>query len=165
MASYAASTSVSVEASRAEIEQILRRYKADAFGYSTAGRRAMVMFRLADRQIKFVLEMPDPEAKEFTTHSRGARSPDAAEKLWEQACRQKWRALALVIKAKLEAVSAGITTVEDEFLAHTMLPDGSTVGQWAKPQLDEAYRIGAMPGQLLLGGPMAEGRDLGAGTE
>ena len=43
-----------------------------------------------------------------------ARQADAAEvagmlKHWEQACRQKWRALALVIKAKLEAVAAGAT--------------------------------------------------------
>jgi hypothetical protein len=34
-----------------------------------------------------------------------------------------------------------------------VLPDGSTVGQWAKPQLDEAYQIGAMPTSLLLEGP------------
>ena len=35
---------------------------------------------------------------------------------WEQACRQRWRALALVIKAKLEAIDAEISTFEEEFL-------------------------------------------------
>jgi hypothetical protein len=58
-----------------------------------------------------------------------------------------------VIKAKLEAVAAGITTIEDEFLAHTVLPDGSTFGEWAKPQLEEAYRLGSMPTHLLIEGP------------
>lgn len=153
MAAYAANTSVSVEKSRAEIETILRRYKAASFAYATEGDRAMVGFKIGGRAIRFVLQMPDPSDREFTLHSRGRREPAAAEKLWEQACRQKWRALALVIKAKLEAVSAGITTIEDEFLAHTILPSGETVGQWMQPQVDEAYRVGHMPTQLLLAPP------------
>lgn len=150
---YASETSVSVEKSRGEIEAILRRYKADAFGYMTDAKGATLAFRMGGRHIKFVLPMPDPSSKEFThTPGRGQlRSRADAERSWEQACRQRWRALALVIKAKLEAVTAGITTVEDEFLAHTVLPDGSTVGQWAAPQLAIAYSEGHMPKQLLLG--------------
>lgn len=155
MTRYAAETSVSTETSRAEIERTLRRYKADAFGYMSEANRAVIAFRLNGRHIKFVLPMPDPKAKEFTlTPTTGKlRSADAAERAWEQACRQRWRALALVIKAKLEAVAAGITTVEDEFLAHTVLPDGSTVGEWARPQLALAYEKGAMPKSLMLEGP------------
>lgn len=150
---YAAGTAVSVEKSRAEIETVLARYGADAFAYATDGRSAKVGFRMAVRQYRFSLTMPDPAAKEFTEHSRGPRTPDAARTAWEQACRQSWRALALVIKAKLEAVAAGISTVEDEFLAHMVLPDAKTVGEWMKPQIDEAYRIGAMPQHFLLEGP------------
>jgi hypothetical protein len=147
---YAADTSVSVEKSRMEIERILARYGADAFAYFSEANRAMIAFRIDGRQIKFVLTLPEKNLREFTHHSRGERTTDAALTAWEQACRQRWRALALVIKAKLEACAAGITTIEDEFLAHTVLPDGRTVGEWAKPELDEAYRIGAMPRQLLL---------------
>lgn len=155
MARYASDTTVSTERSRAEIESILRRYKADAFGYATNANGATVMFTLGGRHIKFVLPLPDPSLREFThTPAKGLpRTSAEAEKAWEQACRQRWRALALVIKAKLEAVSAGITTIEDEFLAHTLLPDGSTMGQWAKPQIEEAYRIGAMPRHLMIEGP------------
>ena len=154
MARYAEATTVSTESSRAEIERTLRRYKADSFYYGSEGRVAVIGFRMSDRQIRFKLTMPDPKDREFTQHSRGARTPEAAEKAWEQACRSAWRALALVIKAKLEAVSAGITTVEDEFLAHILLPSGETVGDWAKPQLDEAYRIGTQPSPFLaLSGP------------
>lgn len=156
MSRYAESTSVSVENSRAEIERTLRRYKADGFYYGQDGRLAVLGFRMAERQIRFKLTLPDQadEAFTLTPATQKPRSADAAERAWEQACRQKWRALALVIKAKLEAVAAGITTVEDEFLAHTLLPDGSTVGQWAKPQLEEVYRLGAMPMPFLqIGGP------------
>lgn len=153
---YAADTSVSVESSRMEIERILKRYKADAFAYSTERSAAMIGFRLSGRYVRFQITLPDPNQHEFTHHSRGLRTADAAEKAWEQACRQVWRALALVIKAKLEAVAAGITTVEDEFLAHTVLPDGSTFGDWAKPQIEKAYAIGAMPTSLLLAAPNPE---------
>jgi hypothetical protein len=31
-----------------------------------------------------------------------------------------------------------------------MLPDGSTFGQWAKPQIDEVYRLERMPTALML---------------
>lgn len=153
MARYAADTNVSVEKSRMEIERTLARYGADAFAYFAEAGQAMIAFRMGARQIKFILRLPEKNRREFTHHTRGIRTPDAALAAWEQACRQRWRALALVIKAKLEAVAAGITTVEDEFLAHTVLPDGSTVGEWARPQLDEAHRIGAMPTQFQIEGP------------
>jgi hypothetical protein len=149
MTRYAEGTVVSTEASRNEIERTLKRYKADAFAYGTEGNKASVMFRMAGRQIRFILTLPDPKAKEFTHSSRGLRPPNIAERAWEQACRQRWRALALVIKAKLEAVEAGITTVEDEFLAHTLLPNGATVGDWAREELPEVYRVGRMPTSLL----------------
>lgn len=150
---YAKDTTVSVEASRAEIERILRRYKAEGFYYASEADRAMIAFRMAGRMVRFTIKLPDRNDRAFTIHSRGARAPDAAEKLWEQACRQKWRALALVIKAKLEAVEAGITTVEDEFLAATLLADGRTYGEHAKAELDRIYAEGGMPRPLLLEGP------------
>jgi hypothetical protein len=144
---YAEKTEVTSDRSRAEIERTLRRYGATAFAYGWTDTEATVMFELADRRIRFRLPMPDRNARQFThTPGKGLRrTPEAAEKEWEQAQRQRWRALALVIKAKLEAVEAGITTVEQEFLAHIMLPNGSTVGEWAKPQLAIAYERESMP--------------------
>lgn len=157
---YAEKTTVGVEASRAEIERTLRRYKADAFGYMMDGARAKIAFRIADRHVRFLLDMPAREDAQFTTYNRSQysapqrRTETEIDKRWEQACRQKWRALALVIKAKLEAVTAGITTIEDEFLAHTVLSDGRTVGETIQPQLAEHYRIGGPP-SLMLEGPRA----------
>jgi hypothetical protein len=32
-----------------------------------------------------------------------------------------------------------------EFLADTLLQDGRTVGDWAGPQVEDAFRVGLMP--------------------
>ena len=100
----------------------------------------MVAFTMQNRNIRFVLPLPDPTDKEFThTPSRGTRRSETdAHKAWEQACRQRWRALALAIKAKLEAVETGITTFEQEFLAHIVMPDGHTVSDHVIPHIAEA---------------------------
>jgi hypothetical protein len=45
-----------------------------------------------------------------------------------------------VIKAKLEAVAAGITIFEDEFLAHIVLPGGQTVAETIRENIAIAYR-------------------------
>lgn len=147
MPQYAADTSVSSERSRAEIEATLRRYGADSFGYMTNRESAIIGFQANGRRIKFELPMPDPKAREFThTKERGiARSPSQADAAWEQACRQRWRALALCVKAKLEAVEAGITTFEAEFLAHIVLPGGATVGEVTLDKVRIAYETGSMP--------------------
>lgn len=156
MSTYASETSVSVENSRAEIERTLRRYKADAFAYSIDGRKAMIAFRIADRHVRFLMTMPDPNDDAFWLFKQGRsvfrRVQGEGEKRWEQACRQKWRALALVIKAKLEAVSVGISTIEDEFLAHVILADGRSVGETIRPQIADHYRLGGPP-SLMLEGP------------
>lgn len=146
--SYAEHTTVSAENSRMGIERILRRYGASAFSYGWEEDRAVVMFRASDRAVRFIINMPDRKDRRFTHHSRGVRTAAAAEKEWEQATRQRWRVLALVVKAKLEAVATGITTFEDEFLAHILLPNGETVGDWMSPQVQEAYERGVMPSML-----------------
>jgi hypothetical protein len=154
MSRYAERTTVGSDASRTEIERTLRRYGASAFGYGWEGSQATVMFVLANRRIRFHLPLPDPNDKQFThTPGRGQRrTADAQEREYEQAVRQRWRALALVIKAKLEAVEAGISSVEDEFLSWTLLPDGRTVGQVIAPQIEASYATGQMPPLLAIEG-------------
>lgn len=147
MSRYAANTDVSSERSRNEIEKTLSRYGASGFMYGWHMHNYIVAFEMHGRRIKFVLPLPDKKSKEFThTPNRGtARSVDEIEKVWEQACRQRWRALALAIKAKLEAVESGITTFEEEFMAHIVLPNGSTIGSWMVPQIETAYKNHRMP--------------------
>ncbi|EQA96881.1 hypothetical protein [Sphingobium baderi] len=145
MSRYASTTSVSSAKSKAEIEALVERYGAAQFASGWSADQAVVGFTMHGRQIKFVLTMPDKNRREFTHHSKGARTADAALAQWEQACRSRWRALLLVIKAKLEAVESGISVFEDEFMANIVLPDGQLVGQWMRPQIADAYESRAMP--------------------
>src|SRR5690242_9147945 len=118
---YAANTSVPVERSRAEIERLLTRHKCSKFlaGVDHDAHRATVQFQAHNRIIKFDVVLPDPKDKKYQRDRNGwQRSPSGIEKLVDQETRTRWRALLLVIKAKLEAVESGIATFEDEFLAH-----------------------------------------------
>lgn len=143
---YAEKTSVSADRSRAEIERTLQRYGADQFMYGWESHRAMVGFRMAGRQIRFLLPMPDRNDRTYThTETGRARKESTAFAEWEQACRQRWRALALVIKAKLEAIEAGIAIFDDEFMASIVLPNGRTVSDFMLPQIEAAYETGEMP--------------------
>lgn len=151
---YAADTSVSVEKSRAELEAILSRYGADTFGYMVDQKGATIMFRMGGKAVRFNLPLPDRNAKDFTHRKVGRsiityqlRNPADAHKLWEQACRSRWRSLVLCVKAKLEACASGITTFEAEFLAHFVLNTGETVAQIMLPRLPEIIS-GKLPPML-----------------
>jgi len=145
---YATSTVVSVEKSRAELEGILARYGASKFGYMTDDSRAIIAFQAHSKFIKFVL--PLPALADFQNNKRGRIAPGVRAKLREQACRSRWRALCLCVKAKLEAVECGITSFEQEFLAHFVMPNGKTFGETAIPMIEEATRSGKMPALELM---------------
>jgi hypothetical protein len=146
---YAATTTVSPEKSRFEIERILTRYGATQFAYGWNGPHAMIAFHFDDRYIRFSMTLPQSE--ELKTPK--GRKPHNPSKTHEQFTRQQWRALSLGIKAKLELVESGITTFEQEFLAHVVLPNGQTFGEWAAPQLEAAYSHEMPP---LLPGPVQD---------
>lgn len=146
MPRYAESTAVSSDRSRAEIETTLARYGASRFMYGWDQQSAIIAFEMHGRRIQFQLPLPNKDAEEFTRTPTGrVRAASQATEAYEQAVRQRWRALALVIKAKLEAVDAGITIFEDEFMAHIVLPSGETVGHWMRPQIEASYQSGNMP--------------------
>jgi len=128
---YAERTKVAPEKTKTEIEQTLRRYGADAFMSGWGEGKAWVQFRAKGRIIKFVIPLPDRK-------KAGA----------EQEERRRWRSLLLVIKSKLEAVDSGIEEFDTAFLAHIVLPNGQTVGQWIRPQVQVVYEKGEMPKML-----------------
>ena len=148
---FSKDTKVTVDRSRAEIERTLQRYGASSFMYGWNENAAVVAFETAGRRIKFVLPLPDAGDPEFLhTPSGRRRTQPQAEKEYERAARQRWRALALAIKAKLEMVESGITTLEQGFLAYIVLPSGQSVGEWLAPQVEQAYISGCMPALLPL---------------
>jgi hypothetical protein len=148
---YASKTVVPIEKSRAEIEKMLTRYKATKFASGWSEHGAVIMFEARGKRVRFELPMPDAKERRFTHDHRGWIRGDAPRaKAYDQECRARWRAMALVIKAKLEAVDSGITTFEDEFLAHIVLPDGRTVSGWLTPELAK-LDSGRMPPMLGMG--------------
>lgn len=141
---YAADTRVPVQQSRTQIETLLERHKAKQYGTAVDYDllQARVQFRLHDRIVRFVIGLPDP------------KKLGQAERL-AQAERQRWRALLLVIKAKLESVENTIETFEQAFLANIVLPNDKTVAEAIAPAIASAYKDGRMP-KLLEGAPDAK---------
>jgi hypothetical protein len=136
MSRYASNTNVPIGRSQEELKDILRRYGADGFGTMERGGIAMVLFEFNGLGIRIDVTLPDRADKEFNETDTGrARSEDAAHKAYEQAVRQRWRALLLAVKAKLEAVACGISTIETEFMPFVVMPDGQTLGTHLLPKL------------------------------
>jgi hypothetical protein len=134
MGRYAANTSVPRSRSIEEIERTLARYGADSFAYGWEGERAVVAFRAHGRMIRLVIPMPE----------RGK-----SEQAYQAGCRQRYRVLLLVLKAKLEVVESGVSSFEEEFLAYTLLPNGRSVGDMALPEVTRAYETGEVPQFLM----------------
>lgn len=137
MPTYASSTEVSSDRSQQEIQRTLRRYGASQFAMGWNSSSAMIGFVIKERNVRFLLPMPDPSDRQFThTPSKGLKRTAAQqESEYEQAVRQRWRALNLVIKAKLEAVEAGIVDFDTEFLGQIVLPNGATVAETVLPRM------------------------------
>lgn len=150
MAKYAENTSVSVAKTKADIEELIMKHGADQFVSGVKDNIAVIGFTMEHRQIKFYLELPDKNSREFLfTPGRGSRrSDESAYAEWQQACKAKWRSLYAIIKAKLIAVEEKISTIEREFFYDIVLPDGQTVGEYMAPQLEVAYNTGSMPAML-----------------
>jgi hypothetical protein len=151
---YAQRTEVPSEKTRMEIERALIRWGAHEFVTGWTENEAQIAFAFADRKVLFRLPLPNRRDKRFT-HTPGKslqRSPAAAQAEYEQAVRQRWRALLLIIKAKLEAIESGVTSFETEFLPHILLPDGRTVSEHVAPRIALAYESGEVPA-LLPGSP------------
>ena len=148
--SFAEGTTVSVAKSKTEIDTMLTQHGATSIGMLVNETSAMICFEMQCRRIKMVLPMPSPNDPAFAKDGRGTRTPEQRETACEAERRRRWRALSLVLKAKLESVHSGIERFEEAFLAHILAPDGQTVGDVAIPQLARAYKEGvSMP--LLLG--------------
>lgn len=149
---FAADTRVPVERSRAEIDRLLSRAGASEVAFHwRAGEGAVVAFDLSGRLIRVALPMA-PRAQFERTATGRERSPRAVEDRYRQEERRRWRALALFLRAKLEAVESGISTLDQEFLAYLVVGGGDTVGDRLIPQLEQALRDGDQLPRLLPGG-------------
>lgn len=149
---YAEDTKVPLEQSIAEIIGMVRKAGAMQVGQMDDGQRYVIMFSLADRQMRFSV----PLVREYTGPRKAGNGREIDQKRWiDQRNRQRGRALMLVIKAKLESVESGVETFEEAFLANIVMSDGATVYERAAERIALEYQSGK-PSMLLLGGPGAD---------
>lgn len=156
--SYASGTEVQVERSQREIELLVTKAGASAYYRGTEAGKAAIGFQLKDRRILF--ELPLPQPGEFATFKRRGvvyrTPPHLTQQLVEQACRARWRALCLAIKAKLVSVESGVESFEEAFLAQLVVPgdDGRAArfGAIALKAIAGAYKSGKPMPPLLPSG-------------
>lgn len=163
---YAAGTKVPIEQSKAEVERLLRKHGATQIGsaYDEEALLAVVAFTLEGLRYRIEVPMPAPikpnEVRKLAKSPARWSSMDDARRLdWcaryhDQECRERWRGLLLLVKAKLEIVRMKVSTFEKEFLADLVLPNNATagafVGEYMKRLVSEGYK-----GPLQLPGPSA----------
>jgi len=124
---YAATTDVPVVRTRAEIERVLIKHGAEGFAYGWTKDFDKIEFSWNGRHIRFLLPRPKRDTGDTPRQIRNLEQHD----------RQRWRALLLVVKAKLEAVESGISVFEEEFLAFIVMQDDRTIGEHLVPRLKE----------------------------
>lgn len=126
---YAVETKVPVEKTQGEIRGLVNKNGAISFALFEERDKVHLAFEMKLRRIRFTIPMPERKMNE--------RPVDEAKRM--KVTRSRWRALLLVIKAKLESVEAGIETFEESFLAHIQLPSGRTVMEEVKDPIHHAY--------------------------
>jgi hypothetical protein len=155
---FAESTDVPVSRTKAELEELLAQHDARATAVFNSQDFAAIAFEMEGRRVMMKLHLPDPRAREFThgrinQHAGEIELTQARAKArHDKACRQKWRALLLAVKAKLVSVQEGVETFEDAFMAHVVMPDGQTVADLVRPRIASAYAENKMVPLLPYGG-------------
>lgn len=138
---YAKRTKVPVEQTRVEIERLVAGAGATAFAYASNSEKAQIQFELRERTIRFVL--PLPNIRQARAACRGNQKP--SNKL-DQLVRERWRALKLTIKAKLESIDLKIEQFDEAFLSQIVDPtSGRTVYETINSQIGIAYSENPRP--------------------
>ncbi len=138
---YAEGTSVPVERSRAEIDAVLTKSGATSTAILNDDEKNMLAVAFTMKGARFRIELPLPTVEDV---KRSRRRVDVA-----QLRRERWRAVLLLLKSKLEIVRMGLYSLEHEFMADMVLPDGTLAHQ----AFTEAIRrgLGSSDGPKMLG--------------
>jgi hypothetical protein len=113
---YAQGTDVSVAKSKAEVDALLGKHGATQRGVMNDDEKSLasILFALAGRCYRIDVPLP---------------------KSGEQEQRERWRAVVLMVKAKLELVAIGASSVEREFLADLIMADGHKLADHIRNRL------------------------------
>lgn len=128
---YAEGTKVSVEASRGEISGILAKHGVTRMGWTSEPLGDALLFELGGYSFRLSIVRPTLEDVKRAYIDAGGRWNlvyDPQGKV-DQEWRRRWRANVLLLKAKLEFIASGDTTLIRELLPYAILPGGQTVEQ------------------------------------
>ncbi|MDR6622390.1 hypothetical protein [Sinomonas atrocyanea] len=125
---YIRGASVTCSASQAEIQTMLASAGATGIRFASERGKTRITFRSGGHHFLLAL----PAATSDLPHA-------------QEAARRGWRQLSALVQAKLDAVDAGITTFDEEFLAYMVMPGGATVFQAVAPGIAAAYAAAAPP--------------------
>ena len=158
---FAEGTEVQVSKTKTELDELLARHGATqrTVGEDDEQGRAVVVFGMAGRHVRLEIALapdglPDPTKQTYEQKAECPRGWSSwtvgGRKEWvtqrrEQFAREAWRRVLLVTKAKLELVAEGCSTLEREFLADVLLPDGRTVHEALREGLAKSYLDGSLP--------------------
>ncbi len=126
---YAEGTAVPVQSSRGEISGILASHECQRMAWGTEPKGDTLQFELGGKLFRFAITKPTVDDLKRIYREDGrdwSRVYDQDAKVQAE-WRRRWRAHVLLIKAKLEFIDGGDTTLEREFLPYAVLKDGRTV--------------------------------------
>lgn len=153
---YAKGTSVPTSRTEAEIRKLLAEHGANRLAVMTdlEQRRVEIAFQVDRLAFRMAVPMPDPSDRAFNyTNHRTPRelTKQERDRKLSQAERERWRAVLLLVKAKLQAIQLGVSTWEEEFLPYLVIDRrGQTLGQKVLPNLQAVLETGDLPTLPLL---------------
>lgn len=119
---YAEGTKVSVDSSRGEITGILAKHGVQRMGWMGSPEGDQLMFELGGGSYRFNIVKPTiTEIRQLYPNAYDESAKLDAE--W----RRRWRANVLLLKAKLEFIASGDTTLDRELLPYRVLKSGQTL--------------------------------------
>ena len=135
---YAEGTAVTVQSSRGEITGILAKHGVERMGWTSEPGGDSLVFDLHGGTYRLTMTKPTPEglaARDGGQYSypQNVDWQAKAEAEW----RRVWRANVLLLKAKLEFIDSGDTTIDRELLPYRVMKGGQTV--------EELLRGGGLP--------------------
>lgn len=150
---YAEGTSVPIEKTKAELERLLTKHNAEQVAVMSDNKtgESLLVCKLGGRMLRFEVLDPDPNDFQKTPAGRRREKGGIAREVAAER-RRRWRALLLILKAKLEIIASGDSSIDREFLGSVYLPSGETMEQAMRPHLDAAYSTGKMPALPMLPG-------------
>ncbi len=122
MGKYAEGSTVPVPQSRDELKALLRKYEAVGLVLSESDTQLMIAFEMQAKKIRMLFPLPARDTFQPTAKI-------SAHQWYRRATMQRWRAIILIVKAKLESIEVGAADFTQEFLAYTVMDDDRTVGE------------------------------------